>query len=73
MAGPTQTWDYLTVTAGTDLTALGRDGWELVGIDAGTFYLKRPALDFRQRVTLDQKRHVYERFGLPQPDEERRS
>ena len=73
MAGSSCAWEYLTVQrdAGTDLVALGRDGWELVGVaEDSTLYLKRPGLDFRERVTMDQKRRVYERFGLPWPEDE---
>ena len=66
MAGSTHAWEYLTIQrdAGTDLAALGRDGWELVGVAEGsTLYFKRPGLDFRERVTLDQKRRYYALWG----------
>jgi hypothetical protein len=55
-------WEYRTETAPDveKLNQLGSEGWELVGIDNGIFYLKRPGLNFRDRVTLDQKRHYYE-------------
>ena len=64
-----QTWEYRRLSAGDDdaLAKLGRAGWELVGAvpsgDGPQLYLKRPALDFRERVTLDQKRDYYARFG----------
>ncbi len=53
-------WEYLTVSeAEVDLAALGRDGWELAGVGpSGTLYFKRPAPDFRERITLDQRRAV---------------
>ena len=53
-------WEYRTATeADADLAALGRDGWELTGIGpSGTLYFKRPAPDFRERITLDQRRAV---------------
>ena len=40
-------WEYKIVssTTGAELNALGRDGWDLVAVDAGTpttFYMKRP-------------------------------
>jgi hypothetical protein len=60
-------WEYLTVAeqeAG-DLNPLGAEGWELVGVNSGRLYFKRPLPSFRERVTLDQKRHVYGQFGFP--------
>jgi len=65
-------WEYLTVAADEagDLNALGRDGWELVGADNGKLYFKRPTLSFRERLTLDQKRHVYGMKGVPLAVEE---
>ena len=53
-------WEYLTAPeAEVDLPALGRDGWELAGVGpGGTLYFKRPAPDFRERITLDQRRAV---------------
>jgi hypothetical protein len=57
------------------LVDLGGEGWELVAIggspDARVLYLKREGLDFRERVTLDQRRRYYESLGLdpePRPD-----
>ena len=80
MSGPLQTWDYLVVPAdpAPDLARLGREGWELVGTGTApggpaSLYFKRPALDFRERVTLDQKRRAYERFGVPLPADEETS
>jgi hypothetical protein len=69
---PTE-WEYLTVAENEagDLDALGGQGWELVDVSAGRLYFKRPLPSFRERVTLDQKRHVYGQFGLPlDPQEE---
>jgi hypothetical protein len=65
-------WEYLTIAADEagDLNALGRDGWELTEVDSGMLYFKRPAVSFRERVTLDQKRHVYGTMGVPLPDGE---
>jgi hypothetical protein len=63
-------WEYRTLPEcdRDRLVDLGSDGWELVGIggeaDARLLYLKRLALDFRERVTLDQRRQVYESLGL---------
>ncbi len=53
-------WEYLTASeAEVDLAALGHDGWELAGVGpGGTLYFKRPAPDFRERITLDQRRAV---------------
>jgi hypothetical protein len=50
------------------LIDLGGVGWELVAVggspDARVLYLKREGLDFRERVTLDQRRRYYESLGL---------
>lgn len=53
-------WEYLTLSeAEVDLAALGRDGWELAAVGpTGALYFKRPALDFRERITLDQRAAV---------------
>ena len=51
----------------TGLNALGRDGWELVGIapgDESGLLFKRPAPSFREQVTLDQKRRYYALWGV---------
>ena len=64
------TWEYLTLPESdrNRLASLGSDGWELVSIggdaDGRLLYLKRPALDLRERITLDQRRRVYESLGL---------
>lgn len=79
LGSETRTWDYRMLDAlgpAPDLEALGRDGWELVGVGAGAtqsghaLYFKRPAPGLRERVTLDQKREVYARAGLALPDVE---
>ena len=65
------TWVYRSVAA-TDppaiLDALGSAGWELVGVaevdGLSRLFFKRPAPDFRERVTLEQKRRVYEARGI---------
>ncbi len=73
MAAPTRAWEYLRVsgTTETDLAAVGRAGWDLVGVTTGggsaTLYFKRPGLDFRERVALEQQLRVYDRLGLPLP------
>ncbi len=73
MSGEVQTWEYLTVLAdrAPDLAALGHEGWELVataGAAGDALYFRRPGLTFRERVTLEQRRAVYEQAGrtLPQ-------
>lgn len=70
-----QTWEYLTmrVDALTDLNKLGREGWELAGVSgtaAPVLYFKRPAADFRTRVTLYQKRRAYAAAGRTLPETE---
>ena len=63
-------WEYRKCLDFGELEALGREGWELVAVlPAGTeaeaiFYLKRPAPNFRERVTEEQKRHYYRPFGV---------
>lgn len=63
-------WEYLVIAESEweRLAELGRDGWELVAAigdgDSGRLYLKRPRLDFRQRVTLDQRGAFYRALGL---------
>ena len=63
-------WEYFTTSeAEADLAALGRDGWELAAIGpTGTLYFKRPAKDFRERITLDQRADV-ETARATGPDE----
>ena len=74
MGGPR--WEHLVVTGADQarLTALGEEGWELVAVlpgEAGaTCYLKRPGLDFRERVTIDQKRRYYATLGATAAGEE---
>jgi hypothetical protein len=64
------TWEYLTLPESDRdrLARLGSDGWELAATggdaDGRLLYLKRPALDLRERVTLDQRRRLYESLGL---------
>jgi hypothetical protein len=65
-------WEYLTIAEqdAEDLNALGAQGWELVSVSDSTLYFKRPALSFRERVTLDQKREVYHLKRVSLPEEE---
>jgi len=66
-----QEWEYLTVEESDagDLSSLGRQGWELAGVSGDRLYFKRPAMSFRERVTLDQKRHYYGLLGVPLAEE----
>jgi hypothetical protein len=67
MHGEKRTWEYLRRDpANADLNALGAEGWGLVSTGSVLIF-KRPAPGFRARVTLDQKRAVYERFDRPWP------
>ncbi len=76
---PRVEWEYLTFPeAERDrLAALGRDGWELVGIggsgDERLLYLKRGAADFRERVTREQRSFYYESLGLDPNDPRERA
>lgn len=77
MSGEDPGWDYLWLDASNEgeLDALGAHGWEIVlsvpDADGDRFCLKRPRLTFRERVTLDQKRHVYAARGVALPEVER--
>jgi hypothetical protein len=59
------------------LNQLGAVGWELVGVvpdgnpASATFYFKRPALSFKERVTLEQKHRYYREWGREIPENER--
>lgn len=67
MHGEQQTWEYLRINhVESDLDTLGTERWELVSTGEELIF-KRPAPGFRERVTIDQKRAVYERFDLPWP------
>lgn len=70
MHGEQLGWEYVQVDQSNaslaELNALGAKGWELVS-GGDTLIFKRPAPGFRERVTIDQKRAVYERFGLTWP------
>jgi hypothetical protein len=67
------TWNYLTLPradALARLERLGATGWELSVLDGETAVLRRPALSFRERVTLDQKRAVYRARGVELREDE---
>lgn len=53
-------WEYrvLAEPAAGALQVLGAEGWELVGLDGGRAYLKRPAPSYRERVTEEQRRRA---------------
>ncbi len=57
-----QAWEYRVhrgELSQASLDELGREGWELVAVGdqpSGTIaYLKRPALGFKEQVTLEQR------------------
>jgi hypothetical protein len=76
-----ESWEYHVVVLSRadeeQLNRLGDEGWELVAVVAegqpasSIFYFKRPALNFRERVTLDQKHRYYRQRGLKIPEDER--
>ncbi len=60
-------WSYRVEAVGQvdadELNGFGAEGWELIAVtplDGGRSELifKRPAPDFRSRITLDQRAHV---------------
>ena len=72
MAGPDyQAWEYRVAADLNEahLNDLGAAGWELVGVENGMFYLKRPRLSFREQVTLDQKRRYYALWNVAADEE----
>jgi hypothetical protein len=75
MTNEHQRWEYLTVSGDTDLhlATLGREGWELVAVTehggVPTLYFKRPGLDFRERVTLDQRVRYYATLAIARDEE----
>ena len=75
MSGEQPGWDYqwLDATDEPRLSSLGERGWEVVAAsaDAARLLLKRAKPTFRERVTLDQKRHVYKTSGVAFPEGDR--
>jgi len=71
-------WEYLKTTSDDGLSRLGTEGWELVAVvNSGsdwkiTFYFKRPAPSFRERVTEYQKRRYYGAMGVQGREESER-
>jgi hypothetical protein len=59
-------WEYRIVESLDDdqLNALGAEGWDLAGIGPAGWVLKRPALDFREQVTMDQRRRYFASWGI---------
>jgi hypothetical protein len=75
MIGEQPGWEYYWLDAADEarLASLGERGWEVVGVSAGSprLLLRRSKPTFRERVTLDQKRHVYQSAGIVLPEDER--
>ncbi len=67
-----QAWDYrfADIRNGQELARLGALGWEAVGVTQDDVLLKRPAPDFREQVTLDQRRRYFGYWGLDVPEEQ---
>ena len=75
MSGEQPGWDYRWLDPADEwrLTNLGEQGWEVVTASAGAprLLLRRAKPSFRERVTLDQKRHVYASAGVALPEDDR--
>ncbi len=67
-------WEYRVerVSGEQKLNELGAEGWEVIGVTEalGDVVLKRPALDFREQVTLDQRRRYFGYWGLDVPEDQ---
>jgi|GEM_PF-1289786 len=63
MSGEPVTWEYRVEVelAFEELEKLGKLGWELITVEAGTYFFKRPSLSFREQVTLEQRTQYYAR------------
>lgn len=70
MAGERERWEYrmLPERLANQIDALGAEGWELVApmmtAHGSVLYLRRRGPDFRERVTLEQKRRYYAQLGV---------
>jgi hypothetical protein len=71
MNEPMQRWEYHVeqnpAIPVERLYDLGAAGWELTSIDVQdgtTFIFRRPAQSLVERVTMEQRAHVYESLGL---------
>ena len=67
------TWEYKIERSPDEATLndLGSQGWDVVATleTPDAVVLKRPALDFREQVTLDQRRRYFGYWGLDAPEE----
>lgn len=59
-------WEYIIVQQPEALNDYGLEGWELVSVvqvaNHLNHYFKRPAPDFRQRLSEEQRQQVYAQF-----------
>ena len=64
-------WEYKVERSPDEarLNDLGAQGWEIVAASnaLGDVVLKRPALTFREQVTLEQRRRYFGYWGLDVP------
>ncbi|MGZ9586064.1 hypothetical protein [Paenibacillus marinisediminis] len=62
-------WEYRIETDGSKLNEWGQEGWELVNVvwkmEQEVFYLKRPEMPLRDRITLQQRERALERKDIP--------
>lgn len=60
-------WEYIISTDRESLSALGLEGWELVGVTVvegkESFYFKRPCPSIREEITLAQRDNVMRQKG----------
>jgi hypothetical protein len=71
MTNEADNWEYRVIDRPDEsaLNQLGESGWELVGVDDGKGFLKRPVPSFKERVTTDQKRRYYATWGRDIPED----
>lgn len=63
-----QRWEYKKLSDWSEVIMSGEEGWELVEVISQkrgefTYFLKRPFLSIREKITLEQKKQVLAQKG----------